>query len=1055
MMRDEKFEQKKIIRENWSQQLVTGETYNIISANWVKQWMTYVNYNDNNNSNQQQTPNIQHTPSSSSSSHTTIDQDSNSNSNNPSDKPESIYNRDLIEGIDSEGEYIISKKVLEKDDYEIIPNRVWTLFEGWYKGGPEIKRKCIELGYRNEKVIEVKPMILNIKYSQSLYNIINSKKGSNSSSSNSSQPQQQQFKDLPSPPQNGYDFIYQRSRKSTLNEFKEYICKKENIESSKLVIFNSNLQKSKPIKKYFDTLEDLKFESVNNLYFDYDPSGSASKSKLSKIASKFGFKSKSSSSSSSQSSSSSSSKSSVSSASNGHHADINGSNGHHTNDNASSSDNTPSYTSSNGKEIVLHKSVCGLTNLGNTCFMNSSLQCLAHTGPLIEYFLSGRYINDINKTNPLGMKGQIAEIYGKLMKDMWSGTPCVAPKHLKWIIGKYAPQFCGISQQDSQELLSFLLDGLHEDLNRVQKKHYQEEKDENKETRPDSIVAAEQWDNHLKRNQSIIVNEFQGQYKSTLVCAVCSKVSITFDPYMFVTLPIPVPTERVFEVLLFRNKPDSTGIGPDPNGVYCFNNAMAPVRYCLKLHKREDVEALRSGLSRLTGIQSACIALGETFKNKISTFLNDQRSLMSIKDRDITIAYELPIAGDDISRIHVLHKRKGELILLPYVLLLKYSETTTKDLYRMIWERIGHRVKKGWKQAVKKTISKENISNSSSSSSNSSNIIQQQSNNVTPTTTNNNNNNNKDEESAISSPTDISQFGEEDDTSSVTDDESFENTIYPFILRTTNAYGMDCDRCKDCRGCVIKCDDSPLTSLYKNPKYWRDGCSNVTLDWRPEALEYFDATEHEDPTSPFTIQHQTTELKTEFKNEINLNDCFSLFTKNEKLGPNDTWYCPQCKAHIEGSMKKLELWSAPKILVIHLKRFHFVHRHEKITAFVDFPLDNLDISKWVLNKNGGPYNYQLYAVSNHMGGMGAGHYTASVKNRDQWFLISDSSYHSIDKSKVKSSDAYVLFYELKPNQENININTTTTTTTTTNNNNHQSNSTVTNTNSLNPSTTAP
>ncbi|KAF2076038.1 hypothetical protein CYY_002652 [Polysphondylium violaceum] len=1027
MMRDEKFEQKKIIKENWSHELVAGESYNIISTNWLKQWMAYVNFNDQTPNGINGSSNHHHTPSSSSSSsHTTIDQDNSSNSNNnPSDKPESIYNRDLIEGIDSEGEFIISKKVLEKDDYEIIPNRVWTLLEGWYKGGPEIKRKCIELGLRNEKIVEVKPMILNIKYSQSLYNLLNINKSSSSSSSTATV--QQQFKDLPSPPQNGYDFIYQKSRKSTLLEFKEYICKKENIDSTKLIIYNNNPQKSKPIKKYFETLEDLKFESVNNLYLDMDPSSSKDHKFFGKVKKIF----KKSSSSSTSSSSSSSSKGSVSSATNGHHAETNG---HNHKDNASSSENSPSY-SSNGKEIVLHKSVCGLTNLGNTCFMNSSLQCLAHTTPLIEYFLSGKYINDINKTNPLGMKGQIAEIYGKLMKDMWSGTPCVSPKHLKWIIGKYAPQFCGISQQDSQELLSFLLDGLHEDLNRVQKKHYQEEKDENKETRADSIVATEQWDNHLKRNQSIIVNEFQGQYKSTLVCAKCSKVSITFDPYMFVTLPIPVPTERVFEVLLFRNKPDAGGIGPDPNGVYCFNNAMAPIRFCLKLHKREDVEALRSGLSKLTGIQSSCIALGETFKNKISTFLNDQRSLMSIKDRDITIAYELPIAGDDISRIHVLHKRRGELILLPYVLLLKYSETTTKDLYRMIWERIGHRVKKGWKQAVKKTISKENISNSSSSSNSSNN----NNNNSTPIISSSTTANQKDEESAISSPTDISQFGEEDDTSSVTDDESFENTVYPFILRTTNAYGMDCDRCKDCKGCIIKCDDSLLTSLYKNPKYWRDGCSNVTLDWRPEALEFFDATELEDPNSQFTIQHQTTELKTEFKSEINLNDCFSLFTKNEKLGPNDTWYCPQCKAHIEGSMKKLELWSAPKILVIHLKRFHFVHRHEKITAFVDFPLDNLDISKWVLNKNGGPYNYQLYAVSNHMGGMGAGHYTASVKNRDQWFLISDSSYHSIEKSKVKSSDAYVLFYELKP-QENANITnstlnnnhaTTTTTTTTT------------------------
>ena len=69
--------------------------------------------------------------------------------------------------------------------------------------------------------------------------------------------------------------------------------------------------------------------------------------------------------------------------------------------------------------------------------------------------------------------GQIAEQYGKLIREMWAGTTtAVAPKGFKWTLGKYAPQFNGFAQQDSQELLSFLLDGLHEDLNRVLKKPY-------------------------------------------------------------------------------------------------------------------------------------------------------------------------------------------------------------------------------------------------------------------------------------------------------------------------------------------------------------------------------------------------------------------------------------------------------------------------------------------------------------------------------------------------------------------------------------------------------
>lgn len=61
---------------------------------------------------------------------------------------------------------------------------------------------------------------------------------------------------------------------------------------------------------------------------------------------------------------------------------------------------------------------------------------------------------------------------------MWSGKYShVMPRHFKMSVGRFAPQFSGYQQQDSQELLTFLLDGLHEDLNRIKKKPYIELKD--------------------------------------------------------------------------------------------------------------------------------------------------------------------------------------------------------------------------------------------------------------------------------------------------------------------------------------------------------------------------------------------------------------------------------------------------------------------------------------------------------------------------------------------------------------------------------------------------
>jgi ubiquitin carboxyl-terminal hydrolase 4/11/15 len=100
--------------------------------------------------------------------------------------------------------------------------------------------------------------------------------------------------------------------------------------------------------------------------------------------------------------------------------------------------------------------------------MNSGLQCLSHIDLLTEYFLSGKYVQDINKTNPLGTKGELSTEYAKMIKKLWLGDEMnFAPTHLKKSIGKFQPMFTGYNQHDSGELITYLLDGLHEDLNRV------------------------------------------------------------------------------------------------------------------------------------------------------------------------------------------------------------------------------------------------------------------------------------------------------------------------------------------------------------------------------------------------------------------------------------------------------------------------------------------------------------------------------------------------------------------------------------------------------------
>lgn len=120
---------------------------------------------------------------------------------------------------------------------------------------------------------------------------------------------------------------------------------------------------------------------------------------------------------------------------------------------------------------------------------------------------------------------------------MWCGTDgVVRPDLFKRFLGEYNVTFQGYGQHDSQECINTILDLMSEDLFKRNKKPYVETPDS--EGKTDAVASFEAWNKHLIRNQSYIVDLFHGQYKSKLTCSQCNRISITFEPYMMVSVPI-------------------------------------------------------------------------------------------------------------------------------------------------------------------------------------------------------------------------------------------------------------------------------------------------------------------------------------------------------------------------------------------------------------------------------------------------------------------------------------------------------------------------------------
>jgi ubiquitin carboxyl-terminal hydrolase 4/11/15 len=634
----------------------------------------------------------------------------------------------------------------------------------------------------------------------------------------------------------------------------------------------------------------------------------------------------------------------------------------------------PAATRSYGQSLGPGK--CGLINLGNTCYFNSGVQCLMHTMPLILHFLNNDWKAEINTANRLGSGGDVVKDLGALVEEFWRGSHSIVdPSSLKYSIGRFAHQFSGWQQQDAHELLIFLLDAIHEDLNRCLTKPIVE--GVVGDSTNDDAIAAQAWAGHRQRHDSVIVDLFHGQLRSTLLCPACHQTTVVFDPYAALSLPVTRPklatvtVHAVFIPLNFEPRSAITlvlPVSPTPEQLSAAVSTLLGRPLKVVMGQKDTANsALSWTLTGLDGEESRYAGYYGYYQRPDPLYF-----VFEVDDSaPFWVPCQLKI---DVRRPYAGYSQE-EVVLGPFLVPCADANVRTDDVARaaepllvFLW-RTDEPPRRA-RAAV--TPSSPSLLSSSSSSS---------------------------------------------------DDDYDDPTEEPGIADLP----ADVKAAKESFGKLhwsqSRAKFVPIATYYDTwvtADYTHPSLASTTVDLRVNgryAGRFSFVALARRHVSEAAVVPEPSAHASAGSSAISLATCFGLFGESEKLDENNEWFCPGCRTFVQAD-KKIDIWSVPEVCLIHLKRFSGsgVYSH-KVETLVDFP-DELDLAPYVV----GPQPpedllYVLYAVSEHSGSTMGGHYTAHavVASGDapEWYSFNDSSCYGADAAGAHSELAYVLFYQRK------------------------------------------
>uniref|UniRef100_A0A8C2MWQ7 ubiquitinyl hydrolase 1 n=1 Tax=Cricetulus griseus TaxID=10029 RepID=A0A8C2MWQ7_CRIGR len=599
----------------------------------------------------------------------------------------------------------------------------------------------------------------------------------------------------------------------------------------------------------------------------------------------------------------------------------------------------------------------GLKNHGNTCFMNAVVQCLSNTDLLAEFLALGRY-----RAAP--GRAEVTEQLAALVRALWTReyTPQLSAE-FKNAVSKYGSQFQGNSQHDALEFLLWLLDRVHEDL----------------EGSAHGLVS-EQVSHSLNSMCAVpslceyLLNSLDSSiFQSSLTCPHCLKQSNTFDPFLCVSLPIPLRQTRFLSVtLVFPSK------------------SQRFLRVGLAVPILSTVAALRKMVAEEGGVPAEEVILVELYPNGFQRSFFDEEDLNTIAEGDNVYAFQVPpLPGPATLSAH-----PSGLSVSPR-LAVRDSQGFSKPLHS---ERVlilfcnlvgsGQQASRfgppfliredrtiSWVQLQQCILSKVRC--------------------------------------LMRNEVPAQDLG----------------TLFSIRvvgLSLACSYLSPQDSRPLCHWAV---DRALHLRRPGGPPHVK-----LAVEWDSSVTErLFGSLQEERVQDADSVWRQQQAHQ---QPSCTLDECFQSYTKEEQLAQDDAWKCPHCQVLQQGVVK-LSLWTLPDILIIHLKRFCQVgEKRNKLSTLVKFPLSGLNMAPHVArrstNSKAGPgpwsswkqpiclpttypmdFLYDLYAVCNHHGSLQGGHYTAYCRNSldGQWYSYDDSTVEPLREDEVNTRGAYILFYQ--------------------------------------------